>query len=476
MKPRTKIERQLAGYAGMLPPLDGRLKELAERRFPAEALYYSRRGNNCEFHCMVCGAVVPTLGKWLLTDVMNEKWTCEECGTECEVLPQYSGGWSHNYNSRTGRYSQTPTYALYVTKADTFRGMQVFRTFEVWRRNGRTTDAQGHPCGVPTSFIWREVWQSWITEEGREVIVSKRYSRSFNSFSWNYGSEWVIGRHNAHTGGYYSFDDVYTVDGNIFLSGAKILPVLRRNGFRASFLGRERVEPAALAVRLLTDNAFEEIVKLGYHEMAFHILRTPSVVIGEIIGSLRVCARRGYAIDDPALWLDYLDDLRYLGMDTRSPKYLCPEDLRAAHAATTKRRTRIDKAKEAERQAFEARKMEKAYARQKAPFLGIAFGDGTVFMTVLQTVEDVRQEAEAMHHCAFVNRYYEKEDSVLMSARDADGNRLETVEIGLNPPRVLQSRGLQNSLTPEHRRIVDVCTRNLGRFAAATKNNACTKN
>lgn len=475
MKPRTKIERQFAEWAGMLPPLDGRRMEWAVRQFPAEALYYSRRGNNCEFHCMCCGAVVPTLGKWLISDYVTERWTCDECGAECEVLPQYSGGWHHNYDPRTGRTSEPATDEKYFTLADTFRGVQVFRTFSVLRLNGRTTDGQGRPCGTPTEFRCHEIFQIWITEEGREVITSRRYVRSFNHLSWDYGSEWGVGRHNAHCSGYYSWGDVFSLDTVDFLPGPGIIPVLRRNGFRDSFIGRLGVDPAAMALRLLKDNVFEELVKLGQTELALHCMSHPSVRVEDIIRSVRVCTRHGYIIDDAGVWLDYLDDLGFLGLDTRSPKYLCPADLGGAHVAMMRRRERVQKRMDEERQRLEARKMEKTYARQKAPFLGIAFGDGTVFLTVLQTVEDVRQEAEAMHHCVFVNGYYEKRDSVLMSARDAEGNRLETVEIGLKPLRVLQSRGLQNRFTPEHERIVALCEKNFGMFADAIRRRPCTK-
>ena len=106
MRPKTKRQKQYAEWAGMLPPLDEKRKEWAKKLFPPQALYYSRRGNNCEFWCQCCGAIVPTLGKWLLTDYAAGPWTCPECGAVCEVLPQYSGGFSHDRNTRTGERSK----------------------------------------------------------------------------------------------------------------------------------------------------------------------------------------------------------------------------------------------------------------------------------------------------------------------------------------------------------------------------------
>ena len=108
MKPRNAKERELVALAGTLRPLSEKQKDFARSLFPAEALYYSRRGNNCEFYCMCCGTMVPTLGKWLIADYAVGKWKCPNCGADCEVLPQYSGGWSHNMDRKTGAVGNTP--------------------------------------------------------------------------------------------------------------------------------------------------------------------------------------------------------------------------------------------------------------------------------------------------------------------------------------------------------------------------------
>ena len=47
---------------------------------------------------------------------------------------------------------------------------------------------------------------------------------------------------------------------------------------------------------------------------------------------------------------------------------------------------------------------------------------------VLDSVEAIRQEGEAMHHCVFTNEYYLKADSLILSAT-IDGKRIETIEV-----------------------------------------------
>ena len=468
MKPKGKIQTQLVEWAGMLPPLDEKRKEWAKGLFKPQAKYYSRRGNNCEFWCQCCGHIEPTLGKWLLADYCIDTWVCPECGAECEVLPQYSGGWGHNYNPKTGQFSKSSQDYALVTLVDVFKGVQVFRTFEVNRWNRRDgNDERGRWRTKPTEWCYEEVWQNWIFENGKEYITAKSYTRSPFSFSWHYGSGWGIAHHNGHCGGQYVMEDVFELSGHDYFPGKRILPTLRRNGLKTKHVGAHGMDPARLAVRLLTDNRFEEVVKLGQVSLAAYFLDSARHSIGDYIHAIRICTRNGYTVRDAGLWIDYIDDLVFLGLDTHSPHYVCPKDLRKAHARTSRRRERIVEARKREEQAREAKKWEARYAVAKAPFLGIVFGDDRVVISVLQTVEDVRLEGKAMHHCVFANGYYKKHDRVLLSARDMKGNRLETIEIGLDPFKVLRSRGLQNGSTKEHQRIVELCNANMDLFRRA---------
>lgn len=58
-----------------------------------------------------------------------------------------------------------------------------------------------------------------------------------------------------------------------------------------------------------------------------------------------------------------------------------------------------------------------------------------------------------------------------MSAHDKDGNRIETIEFSLTENKVIQSRGVCNSNTELHDRIVNLVNANAYRFIR-TKGNA----
>ena len=445
MTPRTKTERRFADMAGKLPPLTEARKAWARDLFPAQALYYSRRGNNCEFWCQCCGHVEPTLGTWILADYAADTWECPECGAECEIIASY------NARNTPGIRYDRPVTSRYVTLLTTHEGMQVFRTYDVRRTVRRD---------APTEFSYNEIFQNWILPDGREVITTRHYTRGFNFFNWEYGSAWGIGRHNAHCTGYYGFDDVYDLDGNWFFPRPQVAPVLRRNGFSVKALREKYLDPAEYSRRLLKDNTFEEVVKLGYTAVAVDVLRR-NRRLENYIHSLRICARNGYRIKHPDLWFDLIDNLAELGLDTRSPHYVCPDNLRAAHGRMFRRVERQRDRIEREERRREAVKQEAAYAEMRAAFLGIAFTDGEIRVAVLQSVHEVMLEGAALHHCVFDNGYYKHKDSLLLSARDARGKRLETIEIDLRKFRILQARGLQNNPSKAHKRIVDLCNANM---------------
>ena len=75
-----------------------------------------------------------------------------------------------------------------------------------------------------------------------------------------------------------------------------------------------------------------------------------------------------------------------------------------------------------------------------------------------------------MHHCVFSNGYYDHKrhpDSLILSAKDRDGHRLETVELNVKTWKVIQSRALQNGTTKYHDQIVKLVEKNIGVFKKA---------
>ena len=99
------------------------------------------------------------------------------------------------------------------------------------------------------------------------------------------------------------------------------------------------------------------------------------------------------------------------------------------------------------------RKRKTSISERKPLSSTLLLTDGLIIVKVLQSVDEFYEEGKAMHHCVYTNAYYNDENSLILSAR-IDGERIETVEVDLQTLKVVQSRGVCNSNTEYHDRII----------------------
>jgi hypothetical protein len=95
----------------------------------------------------------------------------------------------------------------------------------------------------------------------------------------------------------------------------------------------------------------------------------------------------------------------------------------------------------------------------RAKFFGIHFEEGQIQVRVLESVEEVMQEGDALKHCVFTNEYHLRPDSLILSA--CIGNeKIETIEFSLSKMAVVQCRGLKNQNTEYHDQIINLVNKN----------------
>jgi len=114
-----------------------------------------------------------------------------------------------------------------------------------------------------------------------------------------------------------------------------------------------------------------------------------------------------------------------------------------------------------------AKSQEADFYKLKSRFFGIVIQDGDIEISVFNSIEAYKAEGEALHHCCFRMEYYAKRESLILSAHDRKGNRIETVELDLTQGKVIQSRGVCNSNTEYHDRIINLVNTNAYRFMQA---------
>ena len=191
--------------------------------------------------------------------------------------------------------------------------------------------------------------------------------------------------------------------------------------------------------------------------------------------SVRVALRHGFKPKSWGDYFDYLQMLSFLRKDMHSPRYVAPPDYKEIHDlilrqytnrkdAIERRRREAELLRQAEaeeRQRQLDKEAKKSFASRIKKFAGLELTATGVHIKPLMSIQEFREEGKAMHHCVFALGYYKRPDSLILSARDDAGQRIETIEVGLHDGVVVQSRGINNSLTKSHDNIVALVNNNM---------------
>ena len=413
MKPRNKFEKAVLAQSKKLRPITPIQINWAFRNCVE---HYAHRLPKGRTTCMDCGH------SWVMTE-QTEHCTCPECGASLKVCLTYQ---------RKVRQKQ------YFTTLTTSGEYQVLRMFLL---------VVGMEKGVNAKSYALEIGQYWWNEQGRKAVVAIPRTLGCYIDTFSFASPFAI-RNDNEAYRHISYSPIYP--------RYKVLPTLRRNGFNGNF---HDIVPTKLIPALLSDSRAETLLKAGQYPMLRHYIRS-SFDMERYWASIKICIRNGYTISDGSMWRDTIDLLRHFGKDTNSPKYVCPSDLKAEHDRLMHKRNKEIERKKLEERIRQAKKHEKAYRKLKGIFFGIAFTDGTLQVRVLESVAEFAAEGTELHHCVFSNSYFLEKNSLILSAT-IDGKRIETVEVSLKTLEVVQSRGLHNSNTEYHDRIVNLVNSNV---------------
>lgn len=416
MKPITKNEKEVDRLAKTLPALTGKqLKWISRNAVPATAYRFKDK----QAWCSNCGHVF---------DDSHKQGRCPHCGAKFT---------EHKQSPR----KQVERNKWYTTILTTCEGWQVSRHFMV--------EHYAYKDGHQDQSI-REAVQIWTNERGEQVINARSVCMSCLYYDvWNFNSELSIKRRPAQWSFGWQRYDIFSPANMV----CRVLPILKRNGFTGEALSL--ISPDDLFPMLLKDNFAETLIKTRQ----YGLLGLLSTSRGIDKAVAMICVRHNYIVkaDDAKMWRDYIEMCEELGKDVHNPQVCCPADLKAAHDDAV---ARIERRREQERRREEAERKRrdkeaaKAYPERMGKFFGLLITDGGISIRVLQSIDEFKAEGKAMHHCVYANSYYAKADSLILTARDAEGKRLETIEIDLKTFKIIQSRGVCNQDSPRHKDIV----------------------
>ena len=414
MRPKNDFQRQVVAAMRKLRPATKRQMQWG---YDNSVYFYAYRLKSGKTTCMECGHT-------FVTEESTEEAVCPHCGKHLTIK-----------ETNKQKLSQVGYFSI-ITTAD---GLQVLRYFFI-----RTHQWKGEK----TTYTCTEVMQRWIDKDGNTCTTSRlRAPFSYCIDDWLCGSSLEIRTHST------AFP---IVDGCSVYPQYDTIPELKRNGFDGNF---HSTLPSALFESLLTNAKTETLVKAGYHKLARKFIYDRYRDIDLYWASVKVCIRNHYAINDASVWCDYIDALRYFGKDLHNAKYVCPTDLNAEHDRWMEKKARKETEQDIKEKTEQIRKEDEKFRELKSRYFGIHFTDGLIRIHVLESVEEYLQEGEHMHHCVYSNKYYLKEDSLILSAT-IDGKRVETIEVSLTTLKILQCYGACNQFTEHHKRIISLVNSN----------------
>lgn len=432
MKPKTKIQKEVARLSTTLNPISPTQIEWAYTHCVEHIGYRTKKGN---ITCSDCGH------EWHSNSELCDSLCgcrCPHCGAELKV---------QDTRKRTHKETQ------YFSVITTCKGFQLIRVAQV-----RCDSKKGEPM----KFHCHEVVQRWISPEG--IITDMALLRGF-AFCycdvWALDSGMEVRPHNSLYDDVVAWGDVYPK--------MRITPQLKRNGFKGDFHG---ISPGCLFKALLSDPKIETLMKGAEIEDMKYFIANPRNA-DELWASYLIAKRHRYTINNLSMWCDYLRMLLTLGQDIRNPKNICPADFIEAHDKASRRIEAIHERERAEQhRRWEIAQREREQQRQlqrkkdaedfinlKSKFFGLIITDEEISVKVLESIDEYYNEGKVQNICVFGSEYYKKADSLILSARIGD-EIIETVEVDLRTLKVVQCHGKHNQDTPYHNRIIDLVNSN----------------
>lgn len=434
MKPHTAIEKQIVALSESLEPINPEVHSWAEKTIFLKWGVLSRG----KFHCLDCGhAWKPEYEK------QSSKFTaCSACKGKLKM---------HGCNQV---HFKEIEYSAVVTCLSDFQIVRIICSTKQMKKN----------C-LP-AYSHTDVMQHWINPKGevRTMSVSTNvFSHAYDA--WQYYSPLEIRPKD------FQNSPKYRINPYRVYPRMKVLPVLKRNGFKTDFYD---LAPQVLLSSLLKDTIAETLLKSGQISWLRYYLESPDQHIARNWQAVKICLKNKYTVSDFGIWEDYMELLRWFKKDTASALLVCPADLNLEHDRLVERKRTLQRKKYLKKMRLEIQEAQSLYAEQKKHFFGLCFTHAGLTISVLENVAEFMEEGDSLRHCVFTNEYFKKKDSLLFSAR-IDNKPIETIEVSLSKMEIAQCRGHKNHNSKHHKIILNLMQKNLYQIRSRMKKEKAEK-
>lgn len=425
MIPKTKKQKAVFELSKLVTPIGPKIEKWALKECSEHIAFATKS----KFWCTYCGTEHST------DLIKKDKVKCSECRQK--LLVQVSKKRNHHQQ-------------YYIGFAEVLQDYQVIRLFRV---------NSHHKMGEAARVTILECIMQFIPNNPREVVYVARacnmggYEPSCGNLEIRQPTQYRLHLYNPYPYKFYPasvFKEEYSkygidheLQGLTFLSASRIV----KNNSKA-----------------------ETILKAKQYSL-FDMCSEREYKVNKYWSSIKIAIRHRFKVENGSIWLDHLDMLEKAGKDIRNPKYICSPTIMEDHQRLIeRRRVEQNKREEEYRKLNEERlRLEKLedienFNKMKEVFFGLVFKKGDLEIKVLESIQEFKEEGDALRHCVFKNSYYKNAGALILSARIA-GKRIETVEVSLSKMQVVQSRGLQNHPTDYHKEIVNLVNRNINHIA-----------
>lgn len=424
MKPRTILQHEVIDKSEKLPFINKQMKQFAIDKCLMHVGYMTKS----RVLCMDCGeSFSPDL-------VHRKRAVCPHCNTKLRIE-----------ESR----KRTLKQITFVAIADIMDDFQIIRNYVI---------RSLHKAGQKAQYDCMEILQHWVRDDGKREVVARRRSVNWYVDSWSGDME----IRNKDSKYHYSVSRIYDITPDKYHPRSRFKKEYKLYGIDGRYMPISFLD----AIELLPNEPrLETLLKARQHSILSHVVRVRRHLITQHWKSIKIALRNKYRVKDAGMWEDYLQLLLFFDKDLRNAHYVCPKNLKKEHDRYVKRHRRF-----IEKEAEEARRKkaieDEAYYREFIKkFEDVFIKSGDLTIEPIKTVADFIKEGDELNHCVFSNEYYKRRSSLIMSAR-VNGKRTETVEFSLDKAQVVQSRGLQNSNTDYHDKIVNLVNRNSAMIVA----------
>lgn len=428
MKPRNKHERRIVELSSALRPLTDEQKQWAQDKAFSGYVVRSRRS----LYCLECGA------KWKEENSLHlnilKVCTCPECDKELKFR-----------EGPNETHYMDAEYMAFISVKNDFQVIRIAKCHKHMKKK------------LAARYCISEVLQQWIDPNGNLTVMAKSINgQSFYRDSWIDSSELSIKNTIGSNNTYDYRGSAYNVSPYLVHPKRKILPIIKRNGFKGHFYG---ISPRRLFLNLIHSAYSETLLKAGQIELLKIHCYDGGRNTTKYWNSIKICIRNGYIVKNPSDWFDTLSLLDRFGKDLLNPKYVCPPILRKSHDYWVEKKRLQDKRKKDEDRRARIQSAQKRYYKTHGKYIGLEFTSEDITVKFLKHVQQFADTGDKLKHCIFTNEYYEKKESVCFAAYH-NQILVETVEFSPESMKVIQSRGQNNLPSPHHDKIMALVNEN----------------